>query len=144
MAFTSVTTKNDSGIMTRRIVQVLSGGAGTGDLIDLECLPFASAHIVLTSGTAVTNVQVTVANDGIVGTQTIPVLKNPVSLGPALTTLPNMAALMMGGLVAAGPSGWSATNPPIIAVNRYVQFVVTGGDGTSVVTITVEAMGTRG
>jgi hypothetical protein len=144
MAFTSVTSKVDSGVMSRRIVQVLSGGAGTGDLIDLEVLPYGSAHFVLTSGTAITNVQITVANDGLVGTQTIPVLKNPVNLGPALTTMPNMAALNVGGIIAAGPSTFSAGNPVIGTVNRFVQFVVSGGDATTVLTITIEMMGSRG
>lgn len=142
MAFTSVTTKITTAWNATEISQVLSGGAGTGDLVFAGDLPFGSAHIVLTSGTAVTNVQLTVANDGLVGTQTIPVLKNPVSLGAAVTTLPNIIDLATGSIVAAGPSSVGAgfAQTPY----KFFQFIVTGGDATSVVTITMVFMGTRG
>lgn len=144
----SVTTKVDSGVMSRKIIQVLTGDAtdvGVGDMIDTESLPYASAHLVLTSGTAPSGgTQLTVGNDGLVTVGTPPlVMTNAVNLGPALTTLPNMAALTIGSIIAAGPSSFAA-GTVVSVINRFVQFKVVSAAAAFVLTITIEAMGSRG
>lgn len=144
MAFTSVTTKVDTAIMSRRIIQVLSGGAGTGDMIDLESLPFAAAHLVQTSGTAITSVQLAVGIDGIAAGGPPPVMTNAVKLGPAVLVahMPNVIPLTGFTIIGSTPGTTDIIGNG--APNRFIQFTVVGGDATSVVTITIEAMGTRG
>jgi hypothetical protein len=138
MALTSsVTTKVDSGVMSRRIIQVLTGGTanvGAGDIVDLEMLTSGSAHLVLTSGTAPGGgIQYMVANDPLAAF---------VNLGAPLTTLPNMIPLTIGTIQAAGPG--TLANVTAVAY-RYAQFnVVSAAGGAFVVTITMELMGSRG
>jgi hypothetical protein len=146
MAFASVTTKVDTGIMTRRIIQTLTGGAGTGDAIDLEMLPYGAAHLVLTSGTGITNITFNVAVDGILGVQAVPVLKNSLQIGVPFTTFPIVFPLTMGiqfATSAAYQADLSGKNT-LLCPYRFCQFVTAGGDATTVFTITIELMGSRG
>ncbi len=136
MAFASVTTKRKTEFGTIEIIQVLSGGAGTGDLILTEGLPFGSAHIVNTSGTGVTSIQLVAGNDGIVA--------NCVELGlvnTQIATEPTLIDITSGVNPAAGPE---LTQTLSDFPTKYHAWIVAGGDATSVITITEILTSTRG
>lgn len=90
-------------------------GASISAPILTEGLPFGTIAVSQTGGTAITSVQPQVSNDG----------ANWVALGSALTTLP--------ALRTAYASSFPA---------KYVQFVINGGDATSMVNINLVLTGT--
>ncbi len=110
----------------------LASGAAGNTLIFTEGLPFGSAHIVLTSGTAVTSVQLAVGNDGLTA--------NLVPIGLAMTTLPAFVDITSG----VNMTNQAAAQTLAATPHLYHTWVIVGGDSTSVVTITECYMGTRG
>ena len=119
MAVSGTATKVKTNYQTTNVT--ITGLTGTGNyspLIFGEGLPYSTAHIIVT-GTAPTNVQLRAGNDG--------VQANMVALGTAPTSFP--------ALVNVTPS-----DLPFL----YHDWLVTGGDSTTSISIYETAMGTRG
>jgi hypothetical protein len=96
-------------------------------------LPFGSAQIVITSGSAPTSIALLLGNDGI--------LANMVPVGQTMTSFPLMIDLTSGVSSATTDVGaQTLASMPFV----YFNWQIIGAAAPSVITITSVLMGTRG
>jgi hypothetical protein len=140
--FTTVVSKSTTAYNATLVTQVYTfTSAGDVSLaltnlpavIQAAGLPYGSAQLVVTSGSAPTSVQLLIGNDNILG--------NMVTSGPVMTSFPIMVDLTSG--INTATPGSSAQ---ILAAMAFVNYnwQIIGAAASSVITITGLLMGTRG